>query len=201
MFAVLDKYQQDAYRNLLTIAQRFQGAFLCDGVGLGKTFVGLMLLERMVVHAGQRVVLFAPKAACEDVWKPAIERYLPHLNSRFVNLVLFNHTDLQRKNTFQRELELTLHDADVVIIDEAHHFRNPGVKGEGIKEPSRYRKLQTLLQTSRRPKALFLLTATPVNNSVQDFRRMIELFTGGDERYFTGIGIHSLPRHFKADSG
>ncbi len=196
MFSVLDKYQQDAYRNLLTIAQRFQGAFLCDGVGLGKTFVGLMLLERMVVHAGQRVVLFAPKAAREDVWEPAIAHYLPHLNSRFVNFVLFNHTDLQRKGHFQRDLELTLRDADVVIIDEAHHFRNPGVKGEGIKEPSRYRKLQTLLQTSRRPKTLFLLTATPVNNSVQDFRRMIELFTGGDERYFAGIKIHSLPRYF-----
>ncbi len=196
MFGILDQYQQDAYRNLLAIAQRFQGAFLCDGVGLGKTFVGLMLLERMVVHAGQRVVLFAPKAAREDVWEPSIAHYLPHLNSRFVNFVLFNHTDLQRKGRFQRDLELTLDDADVVIIDEAHHFRNPGVKGEGIKEPSRYRKLQTLLQTNRRPKTLFLLTATPVNNSVQDFRRMIELFTGGDERYFAGIGIHSLPRHF-----
>ena len=196
MFGVLDQYQQDAYRNLLVIAQRYRGAFLCDGVGLGKTFVGLMLLERMVVQAGQRVVLFAPKAAREDVWKPAIDRYLPHLNSQFVNFVLFNHTDLQRKNSFERDLELTLRDADVLIIDEAHHFRNPGVKGEGEKEPSRYRKLQTLLQTSHRPKTLFLLTATPVNNSVQDFRHMIELFTGGDSSYFTSIGIHSLPRYF-----
>lgn len=40
MFGVLDQYQQDAYRNLLVIAQRYRGAFLCDGVGLGKTFVG-----------------------------------------------------------------------------------------------------------------------------------------------------------------
>lgn len=81
-------------------------------------------------------------------------------------------------------------------IDEAHHFRNPGVKGEGEKEPSRYRKLQNLLKTSSRPKTLFLLTATPVNNSVQDFRHMIELFTGGDSSYFTSMGIHSLPRYF-----
>lgn len=196
MFGTLDKYQQDAYRNLLVIAQRYRGAFLCDGVGLGKTFVGLMLLERMVAHEGKRVVLFAPKAAREDVWEPVIARYLPHLNSRFVNFVLFNHTDLQRKNNFGRDLELTLRDADVVIIDEAHHFRNPGVKGEGIKEPSRYRKLQTLLSESRRPKTLFLLTATPVNNSVHDFRCMIELFTGGDSGYFTSMGIHSLPRYF-----
>ena len=147
LFGVLDRYQQDAYRNLLLIAGHYRGAFLCDGVGLGKTFVGLMLLERMVVHEGKRVVLFAPKAAREDVWEPAIEQYLPHLNSGFVSFVLYNHTDLQRQGKWPRDLTLTLRDADVVIIDEAHHFRNPGVKGEGLKEPSRYRKLQRTCTT------------------------------------------------------
>ena len=93
-----------------------------------------MLLERMVVREGRRVVLFAPKAAREDVWERAIQRYLPHLNSGFVNFVLYNHTDLQRKGHWRRDIELTLRDADVVLIDEAHHFRNPGIKGEGEKE-------------------------------------------------------------------
>jgi hypothetical protein len=146
MFPVLDKYQQDAYRNLLTIANEFNGAFLCDGVGLGKTFVGLMLLERMIVREKKRVVLFAPKAANEDVWEPAIATYLEDLNSGFQTLIRYNHTDLQRSNPdFVRKLELTLRDADVVLIDEAHHFRNPGVKGEGEgSDPSRYRKLHPL---------------------------------------------------------
>ena len=49
---------------------RTSGAFLCDGVGLGKTFVGLMLIERLVLHEGKRVVLFAPKATKEGVWEP-----------------------------------------------------------------------------------------------------------------------------------
>ncbi len=35
-----------------------------------------MLLERMIVREKKRVVLFAPKAANEDVWGPAIETYL-----------------------------------------------------------------------------------------------------------------------------
>lgn len=197
VFPVLDKYQQDAYRNLLAIAARYSGAFLCDGVGLGKTFVGLMLLERIVARDGKRVVLFAPKAAREDVWEPSIARYLPNLNSGFVNFVLYNHTDLQRKGKFQRDLLLTLKDADVVIIDEAHHFRNPGIKGEGIKEPSRYRKLQQALHATDRKKQLFLLTATPVNNSVHDFRHLIELFTNGVENYFASqLGIHSTRAHF-----
>ena len=92
---------------------------------------------------------------------------------------------------------MTVRDADAVIIDEAHHFRNPGIAGEGIKTPSRYRLLQGYLQDSDRPKQVFCLTATPVNNSVHDFRHMIELYTGGDERRFAPtLGIHSLRRHF-----
>jgi superfamily II DNA or RNA helicase len=197
VFRLLDKYQQDAYKNLVAIAKNYSGAFLCDGVGLGKTFVGLMLLERMIARDGKRVVLFAPKAAREDVWERVIPKYLPHLNSGFVSFVLYNHTDLQRKGKFQRDLELTIKDADVVIIDEAHHFRNPGIKGEGLKEPSRYRRLQEFLHASGRPKQLYLLTATPVNNTVHDFRHLLELFTNANEQHFASrLGIHSIRAHF-----
>ncbi|MFM8331933.1 MAG: helicase-related protein [Candidatus Methylumidiphilus sp.] len=197
LFRQIDKYQQDAYRNLIQIANAHGGAFLCDGVGLGKTYVGLMLLERMVVREGKRVVLFAPKAAREDVWERVINRHLPHLNSGFVSFLLYNHTDLQRKGKWPRDMAMTLRDADVVIIDEAHHFRNAGIKGEGVKEPSRYRKLQQYLHSGDRPKQIFFLTATPVNNSIHDFRRMVELFTNGNEQYFApSLGIHSLRSHF-----
>ena len=44
---MLDRYQQEAYWALMKIARQHGGAFLCDGVGLGKTFVGLMLIERL----------------------------------------------------------------------------------------------------------------------------------------------------------
>jgi hypothetical protein len=197
IFRVLDKYQQDAYKNLITIAKDFQGAFLCDGVGLGKTFVGLMLLERMIAREGKRVVLLAPKAAREDVWERALAKYLPHLNSGFVSFVMYNHTDLQRAGKIQQQIKLTIQDADIVIIDEAHNFRNPGVKGEGIKEPSRYRRLQEYLHTTDRPKQIFFLTATPVNNSVHDFRHIVELFTNAAEGYFAQrLGIHSVRSHF-----
>ena len=197
VFNLLDRYQQDAYKNLIQIANRYGGAFLCDGVGLGKTFVGLMLLERMVVREGKRVVLFAPKAAREDVWEQVIERYLPHINSGFVNFIVYNHTDLQRKGKVQRDIQMTLHDADVVIMDEAHHFRNTGIKGEGIKSPSRYRLLQEYISSGDRPKQLFMLTATPVNNTVHDFRHMLELFTNANESYFANLlGIHNIRSHF-----
>ena len=72
VFSRLAKYQQDAYKNLVAMARRYGCGFLCDGVGLGKTYVGLMLIERMVVHEGKRVVLFDPKSAKEDVWEPIV---------------------------------------------------------------------------------------------------------------------------------
>lgn len=201
IFPKLSKYQQDAYKNLVEIARLYGCAFLCDGVGLGKTYVGLMLIERMVMHEGKRVVLFAPKTAKEDVWTPVVANLLPELNSGFVTFIPYSHTDLQRKGDFPKELERTLKDADVILIDEAHHFRNPGVAGTGDREASRYRKFQEYLhQAGGREKQMFFLTATPINNGVHDFRHILELRTAGDEAYFTkdarNLGIHSVRGHF-----
>ena len=202
IWPLLARYQRDAYKNLISIATRYGSAFLCDGVGLGKTYAGLMLIERFVVHEGKRVVLFAPKAAREDVWEPVVEKLLPGLNSGFVNLIIYNHTDLQRKGRWPRDMERTLADADVILIDEAHHFRNPGIAGEGDKEESRYRKFQRYIAAARKRPALYFLTATPVNNSVHDFRHILELATGGDPAWFSqgtqNLGIHNLRAHFIA---
>ena len=53
MFPHLDRYQKEAYWALMKIGRQHGGAFLCDGVGLGKTFVGLMLIERLILHEGK----------------------------------------------------------------------------------------------------------------------------------------------------
>lgn len=201
VFPKLAGYQQDAYKNLVEIGTRYGGAFLCDGVGLGKTYVGLMLLERMIAHHGQRVVLFAPKAAKEDVWEPVVGNLLPHLDSDFQPLVSYSHTDLQRTGKWPDRISRTIKDADVILIDEAHHFRNPGVAGTGTKEASRYRKLQQYIhQTGSRPKQVYFLTATPINNSVHDFRHILGLVTCDNQAYFSeggrNLGIHNLRSYF-----
>ena len=89
----------------MKIARSHGGAFLCDGVGLGKTFVGLMLIERLVLHENRRVVLFAPKAAKEGVWEPHLRDWLPHIggvggSADFSNLTVLSHTDLHRGGDF-----------------------------------------------------------------------------------------------------
>ena len=202
MFHRLDRYQQEAYWALMKIARQHGGAFLCDGVGLGKTFVGLMLIERFILHEGKRVVLFAPKAAKEGVWEPHLRDWLPHIGgvgggADFSNLAVFSHTDLHRKGDFPARFKRIAELADVVIIDEAHHFRNPGTRGsENGKEPSRYYRLYDMLDNSVRQKTLFMLTATPINNRLSDFRHMAELFTRRDEAYFARtLGVNNLRAH------
>ena len=204
MFPHLDRYQKEAYWALMKIARQHGGAFLCDGVGLGKTFVGLMLIERLILHDGKRVVLFAPKAAKEGVWEPHLRRWLPHIGgvgggADFSNLAVFSHTDLGRKGDFPERFRRVAELADTVIIDEAHHFRNPGRRGDperGI-EPSRYYRLFDLFSSKERPKTLLMLTATPINNHLSDFRHMVELITRRDEAYFARtIGVNNLRAHF-----
>jgi len=205
MFSKLDLYQREAYWALLKIARQHGGAFLCDGVGLGKTFVGLMLIERLILHENKRVVLFAPKAAKEAVWEPHLRTWLPHIGgvgggADFSNLAVFSHTDLNREGEFPDRFKRITELADVVIIDEAHHFRNPGKRGELTEDEdsrSRYYRLYDLLDGSTRQKSLYMLTATPINNQLSDFRHMIELFSRCDESYFAQtLGIANLRAYF-----
>ena len=120
MFPHLDRYQQEAYWALMKIARQHDGAFLCDGVGLGKTFIGLMLIERLILHEGKRVALLAPKAAKEGVWDPHLRRWLPHIGgfgggADFSNLAVFSHTDLGRRGDFPERFRRIAELADVVV--------------------------------------------------------------------------------------
>lgn len=200
MYPVLDLYQKQGYQAVMQIARQHRGAFLCDGVGLGKTFIGLMVIERLI-HDRKNVALFAPKMTRSDVWEPALKRYLDYIGGMrggdYSRLSVFSHTDIGRGGDYPYRLERVKEWADAIVIDEAHHFRNTGVKGTAEKGPSRYWQLFDLIDGPRGPKQLFMLTATPINNSLDDFRHMVELATRQQEDYFrTALGIHSVRGHF-----
>ena len=192
LFKEISQYQKEAYYSLIKISNQWNGAFLCDGVGLGKTFVGLMLLERLVVYERKRVVLLVPKSGRDAVWEENIRQYLPDLlNNPYISLKIYNHTDLLRTPSGDRnwpeEFEHIKKAADVFIIDEGHNFRN--------RSSARYKKLFELMSGGKK---LFLLTATPINNSLLDLKNQIDLFAQQDDKYFSRapIGVNSLKGYF-----
>jgi superfamily II DNA/RNA helicase len=190
VYPILDQYQKDGYHALMKIAARYNGAFLCDSVGLGKTFIGLMLIERLLLRENKRVVLIVPKAARKPVWESKIRMYVPAILNEFLPFRIINHTDLTRTASTEKDWPRFIEDvkehAEVIIVDEAHHFRN--------RPTSRYKKMFDIAEG----KQLFLLTATPINNTLLDLLHQIELFSRREEDYFgeASLGIHSLRGHF-----
>ncbi len=191
VFPLLSQYQKDGYRQARAIADRWGGAFLCDGVGLGKTFIGAMLLEYHL-HRGDRILILVPKSA-RSVWesrRPNDPVYLLRQRYRRAfreQVEIRNHTDLGREGAIaEDDLHYYREFVDVILIDEAHHFRTPTA--------NRSKLLYQLCQGNR--KKLYFLTATPVNNSLDDLYHLIRFFTGDKQDYFKTLGIQNLRRYF-----
>lgn len=189
IYKELAQYQKDGYNSLIEIANRYSGAFLCDGVGLGKTYIGMMLIERFVKKERKNVVLMVPASARVSVWEAKIKKHIPEILEGFYPFKIINHTDLLLEKN-QNLMDQIAKQAEIVIIDEAHHFRN--------RASNRYRKLFDMMCEGPQ-KQMFMLTATPINNSFLDLQHLIELFTHRKEDYFAAapLGIHSLPGHFR----
>ena len=185
----LSQYQRDGYNSMVEIANRYSGAFLCDGVGLGKTFIGMMLIERFVKKERKNVVLIVPASARVSVWETTIKKYIPEILEGFYPFKIINHTDLLLEKNENLMMQIQ-EQAEIVVIDEAHHFRN--------RSSNRYRKLFDMMAAGHQ-KQMFMLTATPINNSFLDLQHLIELFTHRQDDYFAQapLGIHSLSGHFK----
>lgn len=187
IYRTLSQYQKDGYHAALQIADTWKGALICDGVGSGKTFIGLMILER-ALRENKRVLLITPKSVAESVWNSQIKRQFRSKYGRLLreNYDLKLHTDLGRKGGISEDdLEYFREHKDVIIIDEAHHFRNASSnRGK-------------LLMDIAKDKKLYLLTATPINNSLNDIYHLINYF-GQDQRdYFKNIGVHDYRKHFR----
>lgn len=188
IYRMLSQYQKDGYHAALQIADTWQGALVCDGVGSGKTYIGLMLLERYLME-NKRVLLITPKSVAESVWSNEVDRQL----SRKYDLLLQEHFKIKLHTDFSRQGGINEKErryfreyTDVIIIDEAHHFRNPS--------SNRGRLLMELA----RNKKLYLLTATPINNSIYDIYHLINYFGQNRKDHFAKTGIHDFRGHFRS---
>ena len=195
IYPLLAPYQQEGFHSLIEMSRRWNGGFLTDGVGLGKTFVGLMLTEYFAVRHRKNVLIMATKTGQDAVWNPELKERLPELFGQFANVLVRAHTDLTTQKGAD-EIEHLAKRADVIIIDEAHNFRNHGKAPDRDDEHNPWGSRWWRMHEICKGKTVFLLTATPINNSLFDLIHQAELFTSVDaDSHFASIGINSLRKY------
>lgn len=150
---VLMPHQRSALARLGRAVPQFGGALLADEVGLGKTFVALAFARG---YADASVIV---PAALQQTWRGAIARAgtaTAHL--RVLSLQAFSRSapDASSPSPASR----------LVIIDEAHHLRNPATL--------RYAAIAEWCRGAH----VLLLSATPVHNRADDLTHLFALFLG-----------------------
>ncbi|HET6387103.1 MAG TPA: phospholipase D-like domain-containing protein, partial [Armatimonadota bacterium] len=93
LLGLLDKHQEEGYYQALRILERDHGVMICDGVGLGKSFIALALMDHYC-RAGKNVLLLAPKNILTNSWDGYLKEYLARYRSPFGNIHEMPMTEL-----------------------------------------------------------------------------------------------------------
>ena len=184
----LTSFQKHGVARALRLIRDIGGAIVADEVGLGKTFIAGEILQ--IYHERrQRALLICPAALRDTTWKKFLTRF-----QLFVECLSFEELandiqlrDARRPDADQEKLQRSLDEYQLVVVDEAHNYRNPDA-------PTRAAVLRRLLFGRRRD--LLLLTATPVNNSLWDLYYLIRFFLRQDA-HLANRGILSIRERFE----
>ncbi len=181
----LTAFQRDGFHRALQIIKEHHGVIYADGVGTGKTEIGLALIEEYALHRGTHALVVAP-AQLVSYWQERLgQTRLPAQVVSYHQLAA--DEQLVRAGTANARRHLHS-DKDVyrlVVMDEGHALRTP--------DTTWYRAATRLLGGQQ--KDLALLTATPINNGLWDLYHLVMAFAHHD-RAFASHGIPSLRRLF-----
>lgn len=187
----LYSFQRDGVVGMIDKIEKYNGCILADSVGLGKTFSALAVIKYYELRQN-RVLVLAPKKL-RDNWTVYTQNDKRNLLSedRF-NYDVLNHTDLSREKGYSGSINLeTIHwgNYDLVVIDESHNFRNNNPRKN---KKTRYQKLmQDIIKKGVKTKVL-LLSATPVNNKMNDIKNQIAFITEDNPKAFSSQGIENI---------
>ena len=154
-------YQMDAVEQGYTLLDRHRGFFLADVVGLGKTFIAIMIARKYFFmndypeYRSHTLVVCPP--AVKANWRETIDDFRLD-NPHFITTGSLHKIDDPDKY-------------DLIIVDEAHKFRNNTSES--------YAQLQRIANTPCRngkAKRVILVSATPLNNRPDDLKNQILLF-------------------------
>ena len=185
----LTAFQRDGLARAERILDQHGGVLYADGVGMGKTEIGVQFIRDYVRDRGQYALVISPAQLRDRLW----DQRLSEENVR-TTVVSYQQLAQDRQLALsggRRVLPVDKDSYRLVVIDEAHAYRNS--------DNTWYAALDRLMGGT--PKKLLLLTATPVNNSLWDLHNLFLLF-GRHDSAFSGepLRIPSL-RKFFAEAG
>ena len=185
------EYQTDAviegYQKLI----RYDGFFLADVVGLGKTVIATMIAKKFLIENGRdntKILVVYPPAV-EQNWKTTFKDFGIDKYTRFIsNGSLGKVLDDENYDYWNAD------EYDLVLVDEAHKFRNHTTGA--------FQQLQEICKMPRMEagkipgykKKVMLISATPMNNSPIDLYYQILMFQ--DPRQCTIDGVPNLTSFF-----
>lgn len=192
----LYKFQRDGVLGAIDKIERYNGCIIADSVGLGKTFEALAIIKYYELR-NDRVLVLCPKKL-RDNWTLFTVNDKRNLfaDDRF-NYDVLNHTDLTREDGKSGEINLesiNWGNYDLIVIDESHNFRNNNPRKDG---KTRYSKLmQDVIRSGVKTKVL-MLSATPVNNRMNDLKNQVSFITEGKDDALADHGIYSVEQTLK----
>ena len=166
------QYQKDAIQDAKLKLEEYGGVFISDVVGLGKTIMTTMLIQKL----NGRTLIIAPPALIDEnnpgSWPNVFSEFAVR-QSRFVSSGMLDQV-LENDHT----------KFDNIIIDESHRFRNEMTQ--------QYEKLFELCKG----KKVILVSATPLNNTPSDILSQIKLFQDGHRSTLPNPHVKDLDKYF-----
>lgn len=182
----LAPFQRDGYERARAIARRHNGVIYADGVGTGKTEIGLAFIEERTKEDGVYALVITP-AQLKKRWEERIRR--EKLSAHVISFqeLASDEQLVPEASRSRRLLDIGKDNYRLVLVDEAHALRN--------EDTTWYRAMERLVGGTS--KQLVLLTATPINNGLWDLYNLVMLFARHD-RAFSASGIDSIRGLFLA---
>ena len=160
------EYQRQAVVSAKKILDAYNGVFLADVVGLGKTYISALLAKQL---PGRKLVISPP--VLQEYW---YETFAEFGVTRF---------KVESLGKLDHILQEGAEKFDYVFIDEAHRFRNEYTQG--------FEKIHEICFG----KKVILVSATPLNNTLDDIYSQLKLFQ--IPRKSTIPGVPNLDAFFK----
>lgn len=191
VWSKLYRFQRDGVIGAIDKLERYNGCIIADSVGLGKTFEALAIIKYYELR-NDRVLVLCPKKLRENWTLYTINDKRNLLVADRFNYDVLNHTDLTRESGLSGEINLeTLNwgNYDLVVIDESHNFRNNNPRKDG---KTRYSQMmQAIIRAGVKTKVL-MLSATPVNNRMNDLKNQVAFITEGRDDALADMGLVSI---------